>query len=478
MEAIQTSFVCSVDFWMSFGIGITIAITCIGIYQVITGVRQRAKEADRVQRWRDAKPPEGRGDFPVWVMMVLFACTVVGLVFIAYLLLPNFYQFFAFFLMFGFIYSPLMSFVNARLCAMVGLTVTVPYISEAMILLSGYRGVTIWFVPFPASNYGQQAQKFREIELTGTKFTSILKAEVFMVPVVLLTSFVYWSYIWKLAPIPSAAYPYAQKMWRLQAYQACLWYTGTFRGETRAEGDRRIWVPGNLMDEQWWFWRARAFDGRGAESEWSEVRTVYVNIEEKKGIKERPKAIGAEEVEKRPVTKNRPPTAPVALGPVDGIQLTGLGGATPEFVVAASTDPDGDAIEEYYFEVDIDPTFSSPWKQTSRDRPWLFEALKPKIAAIGLSIGIVFYAILSTLGLPVLLIFGYVRSLTVIPHYIVPEIIGAMLARRYFWKKYGRTQWRIYAPVLTVGFGCGMALMGMAAIAIALIQKSVSVLIF
>jgi len=36
----------------------------------------------------------------------------------------------------------------------------------------------------------------------------------------------------------------------------------------------------------------------------------------------------------------------------------------------------------------------------------------------------------------------------------------------------------LYAAVLAVGFACGMALTGMAAIAIALIQKSVSVLIF
>ena len=33
-------------------------------------------------------------------------------------------------------------------------------------------------------------QKFREIELTGTKFTSIMRAEIFMVPIILFTSFV------------------------------------------------------------------------------------------------------------------------------------------------------------------------------------------------------------------------------------------------------------------------------------------------
>ena len=88
------------------------------------------------------------------------------------------------------------------------------------------------------------------------------------------------------------------------------------------------------------------------------------------------------------------------------------------------------------------------------------------------------FSLLSLLGLPILLIFGFVRSLTTLPHFIVTEIIGALLARYYFWKKYGKKQWLQYAPILAVGFACGMALMGMAAVAIALIQKSVSVLIF
>jgi heme A synthase len=88
------------------------------------------------------------------------------------------------------------------------------------------------------------------------------------------------------------------------------------------------------------------------------------------------------------------------------------------------------------------------------------------------------YILLNVLGLPILLIFGFVKALTILPHFIVTEIIGAFLARYYFWKKYGKQQWLQYAPILAVGFACGMALMGMAAVSIALIQKSVSVLLF
>ena len=44
---------------------------------------------------------------------------------------------------------------------MVGMTVTIPYVRESIIFLSGYRGVDIWFVPFPTRNYGGHAEVFR-----------------------------------------------------------------------------------------------------------------------------------------------------------------------------------------------------------------------------------------------------------------------------------------------------------------------------
>jgi hypothetical protein len=132
----------------------------------------------------------------------------------------------------------------------------------------------------------------------------------------------------------------------------------------------------------------------------------------------------------------------------------------------------------YYFVLDTDPNFTSPWIQRSTDEPWLFRAIKKKVIVAGAVFGVGSYALLSVLGLPVLLVFGFVRALTGIPHWVITEVIGALLARYYFFRKYGAKQWRLYAPVLAVGFACGMALMGMASISIALIQKSVSVLIF
>ena len=44
--------------------------------------------------------------------------------------------------------------------------------------------------------------------------------------------------------------------------------------------------------------------------------------------------------------------------------------------------------------------------------------------------------------------------------------------------RFGRQEWSQWAPVLAAGFSCGMGLIGMCAIAVALISKSVAQLPF
>ena len=525
MGAIETFFVNSVDFWMSFGIGTTAAIAIIGIWQVVQGVRGAAAHKTSGGQGRSWAVPQGRGDFPIWVALGLYAVASMGLIAIAWIFLPAFTQFIGFFLFFAFIFTPFQSFVNARLVGMVGQTISIPYVREATIILSGYQGVDIWFMPFPLGNYGAQTQKFREIELTGTRFTSIIKAEVWMVPIVLFATFLYSSYIWKLAPIPSASYPFAQVMWRLRALQTCIWFTGTLKSELDVAPDREgaTWVPSNLVEGEWWYWRVRAVEdewvesggAQGAAGPWSSTHAFYTHFGdgEPQEIAAMPPGalMGADAAARRvpanafadnsedtgikiqvqglgPVTRSLAGAGALIRDALDDTSLiqglvsgdTPLIGlaSTPRPALRAASDkalPDGWV---YYFAVDTDPNFSSPWIQRSTDEPWLFRAIKPNIIAAGTIVGLGSYFLLSILGLPVLLVFGYVRALTTIPHWMVTEVIGAMLARYYFNKKYGTKQWRTYAPVLAVGFACGMALMGMASVAIALIQKSVSVLIF
>ena len=479
MGTVDTFFVNNVDFWMSFGIGTTVAIAIIGVYQVVQSVRNAKDAGKEGGVERSFATPEGRGDFPIWLALALYSLATVALIGIAAWLLPGISQFIWFFLFFGFVFTPFQSFVNARLVGMVGQTVDIPFVREATIILSGYRGVDIWFIPFPLGNYGAQTQKFREIELTGTQFTSIIRAEIFMVPIVLFTSFLYGSYIWKLAPIPSASYPYAQLIWRLRAYQQCLFITGTMKSELDVANDKAGWTPANLIENEWWYWRARLASDewldsggkRGEVGPWMPTQVFYSHFDQDEPdiasdrfMRDVP--LGDEEI-----TQGLPQITP--LGPaMDSI----LRNPRPTLEVTV-----GRAVPagwSFYFEVDTDPLFTSSWIQHSTDEPWLYRAIKPEVIAFGAGFGLLSFILLSILGLPILLIFGFVRSLTHLTHFVVTEIIGAMLARYYFWNKYGRKEWLQFSPILAVGFSCGMALMGMAAVGVALIQKSVSVLIF
>jgi hypothetical protein len=108
---------------------------------------------------------------------------------------------------------------------MIGITgrgVGFPYIKEASVVASGYSKVDIWYAPIPIADHGWAAQRFREVELTGTKFTSILKAEALMFPIVMLTSFMFWSFFWNSNAIPNSQFPYAQKFWPLQSATASV----------------------------------------------------------------------------------------------------------------------------------------------------------------------------------------------------------------------------------------------------------------
>ena len=96
------------------------------------------------------------------------------------------------------------------------------------------------------------------------------------------------------------------------------------------------------------------------------------------------------------------------------------------------------------------------------------------IIVFGAGFGLVGYFALAVLGMPIFLIWGYVQSVNGIPHNLLPMIIGALLARYYFWKRYGKQQWRQYAMVLSVGFGVGMSLVGMFCAALAMVSKAVS----
>ena len=229
----------SFDFWMSVQIGLAIAIALIGLRFIIKSTwrslqmskaqKEAARRAEEVAR--DAgpgeppyrRPSKERGDFPIWVAVALFAACASGFTWVSHILVPDFPVWI--FLVFGFIWSPLHSYISARLIGLTGQGLVTPFLKETVFINSGYKGVDIWFAPIPLFDFGPAAQKFRELELTRTKFTSIFKAELAMFPIVFICSFFFWWFFWHLNQIPSDRFPFAARLWPVQARQAYLIFT-------------------------------------------------------------------------------------------------------------------------------------------------------------------------------------------------------------------------------------------------------------
>ena len=334
MGTVDTVFANSFDFYMSFGLGLGLAIAVIGLWQV---ARSFGKGPGRVSYREAFKSHPGRGDINFFVSVGIYLASTLSYVLLCRLLVPGFPW--IFFVLYGFVYTPVISYVTARMEGIAGQFVSLPLVREASFIAGakffGYHGIEIWYAPIPIHNYGKATVDFREIELTGTSLRGIIKAELVVFPVVMISSLLFSQFIWQLAPIPSAAYPYAQELWHLQALNTLLMQTSTLEGNSL-----------------------------------------------------------------------------------------------------------------------------------------FFQALNGTYLGAGLGLGLVTYAALNAFGLPVLLVYGVVRGLGQhIPHGLALEVVGALLGRFYFRKKYG-ARWRQYAPVLLAGFSCGMGLMGMFAMGLTLILKS------
>jgi hypothetical protein len=224
LGAIETEVANGMDFWIAFNVGTALAVALLGFWQIYKSVRQRSR-GDIPGARGIRPPPKGRGDIPVTLALLFYLVATSGTIIICHYLVPKFPIWILLF--FGFIYSPLISYVSARMEGFIGQGIGIPYVKQVAILLTGYKGVDIWYAPIPLSNRGAQAETFRSVELTGTKFTSLLKASIFEICVGVTCSLLFWSFIWKMGEIPSSSYPHAMRFWPQEAVNTGLWYTAT-----------------------------------------------------------------------------------------------------------------------------------------------------------------------------------------------------------------------------------------------------------
>ncbi|HAT10381.1 MAG TPA: peptide transporter [Planctomycetes bacterium] len=231
-STVETMFKNSVDFYLSFGIGISLAVAVVGIWGMLRTLR-RKRDLDAAEAAAGTKPvglPEGRGDIPNrWILGIYVVATLLYIA-VSGWLVDWHTGVLLVLVFFGFIYTPLISYVTARLEGIAGQVVEIPFIRELSLIVSGYNGIAVWFIPLPQANYGTQTVLYRQAELTGTKFTSLWKAEAAIFPAMLVMTLLFASFIWGLAEIPSGIYPYAQQIWELDAKNACLVFSSTAGG--------------------------------------------------------------------------------------------------------------------------------------------------------------------------------------------------------------------------------------------------------
>ena len=251
MNTVNTAFVNSIDFWMSFGFGTSAAIAVISIFSTLRDVFRRGREARRQANAATANaavvtdsrqaavgslwktPAIGRGDYPIAFALLGYLAASAAMVTLCHRLVPGIL---GFLIVFTCVYNPFISYVNARLLGLTGQAVDIPFIREGTYILSGYNKLDIWLAPIPIANYGGMAQSFRVNELTGVRFRSLMKADLVALPVLYILSFVFWSFIWKSNAIPSDIFPAAQLNWELASKSTTLLYSATFHPEAEAAG--------------------------------------------------------------------------------------------------------------------------------------------------------------------------------------------------------------------------------------------------
>jgi len=132
--------------------------------------------------------------------------------------------------------------VGARSFAETGYPLTISYMWQGVVLASGYSGPGPWLMapafsgvmPTPTSlaRTGAPAwtNMIKSARLTNTNINDFFKAYILAVAISIFSSFVFVSFFWSVAPIPSTVYPYTTIQWPVDVLSNSMWITGEVKG--------------------------------------------------------------------------------------------------------------------------------------------------------------------------------------------------------------------------------------------------------
>jgi hypothetical protein len=524
MSLIPTSICNSIDFWLSYGIGKACVIAFLG-FAYIGKVLLTRKAGNWEEGDPDAVsrtfPSKERGDVPMWIPVMLWAGVATFWVCLVRILVPDFPWWICAF--FGLIWSPVISYVGARMIGLTGSTqgAQFPYLREGSFYLSGYRGAAVWFAPIPLSDYAGSVNMFKQMELTRTKFGSAVYLSILTICVMLVVSFLYWSMIWRLGPIPSTAYPFVQMMWPFRATMGSLWIKTTipeqyvlydFEGfdtaKQEAQGLAVKDVPEHATREA----RSLKIQPKGTGPRGLRFTGFKPHWEKEKWLEADFSSDGTEDVKVKLSISYQSPEAGAGRFEHEVVLKRGTNIVAVRLTEPTLTDvfkkqlPDRAVFDANIAEIEFkdfkttdgkplaldaisEISFAFPEKQdftlyldniTLIGGPpiWISRVIVPRYILIGFGVGWLLYALLTVVSAPPLLFYGCVNGTLAGFNGSVLLFAGAMLGRFYFQRKLGAEKWRSYAPILLAGYACGFSLVGMTSVAVVLMYTSISQVIF
>jgi hypothetical protein len=111
-------------------------------------------------------------------------------------------------------------------------------------------------------------------------------------------------------------------------------------------------------------------------------------------------------------------------------------------------------------------------------RSFILDAMNWNYVAAGGVVTAALYGVTRLVSAPIGLFYGFVAGVGMWPHMSIPMFAGALLSRYVLAKRFGEKKWAAYAPILLAGYAAGMALIGMACAAIALLARSINQIVY
>jgi len=211
--------------WIIPSIGFSFALAAILLPYGIRGISRAFKELSRVKVSAETGYPELKA------LVGMYLLGTIGSVATFHLLVPEFPVIIPLMLSTG--WSLVNAMIATRAMATTGYSFSAGPIWNVSVYASGYQGVKAWiFTPYiggsPTMEGGTPgwSNMIKAGYLTGTRPVDFFKALVVAIIAYHVFSYIYASFFWKIAPIPSSVYPNTVISWPIDILSMGTWITG------------------------------------------------------------------------------------------------------------------------------------------------------------------------------------------------------------------------------------------------------------